>query len=58
MSDRRTTPASVRMAVDIVRFAWITRSWMMLAVIVVGLAALVLGVAVQVVVPWAIYPFV
>ena len=58
MSNRRSTPPSVRMAVDVVRFAWITRSWMMLAVIVVGLVALALGIAVQVVVPWAIYPFV
>jgi hypothetical protein len=47
-----------QMAVDLVRFSFLTRSWALLFVVVFGLLALMVGAVVQLALPWAIYPFV
>jgi hypothetical protein len=46
------------MAVDLVRFSFVTRSWALLLVVVFGLVALLVGAVVQLALPWTIYPFV
>lgn len=55
---QRRLPAGLQMAIDIVRFTIISRSGVMLLLLVAGILAIVAGAAVKVAVPWAIYPFV
>lgn len=47
-----------QMAVDLVRFSFVTRSWALLLVVVFGFVALLVGAVVQLALPWTIYPFV
>lgn len=58
MTQRPRRGGIVDVAVDLVRFAFLTRSWALLTVIVFGVLALLVGIVVQVVLPWSIYPFV
>lgn len=55
---RRLGPPWMQMAADVIRYGVATRSGLMLLLVVVGVLAVAFGAAVQVAVPWAIYPFV
>lgn len=58
MTQRPRKGSIVNVAVDTVRFAFLTRSWTLLMVLVFGVIALLVGIVVQIVLPWSIYPFV
>lgn len=55
---QRNLPAGLKMTIDIVRFATITRSGVMLLLLLAALLAVIAGAVVKAAVPWAIYPFV
>ena len=48
----------IQMAIDVVRFSVLERSWVMLFIMGLGLLALVVGALVQLALPLTIYPFV
>lgn len=54
---RRGGPVA-QVFVDIVRYAVVTRSWVLLLLVGFGVLAALFGLAIQSAVPWAIYPFV